>query len=208
MIVTKEEDGRARSQVAVGDISVPKSPSCDPAAAVRVGLAIGERFEVRYPFVRDTYTEYEQDAEGGGSFEAPTWKPGTRVENWHSPIWTGEDVPCPTDVADAIGTQILTVVGVYKPGRFPTRVFYERRWRDPDGKEFGKTKCRMTTVPAFRALASGYRHPFEMAKRSSSDGVLDAERRQGDGRRDDATNARSHHELHVPLISTLRGERQ
>ena len=130
--------------------------------------AIGEVVTVSHPFVRDVYTKHEQDEDGWCGIEVPTWRPGTRVENWHSPIWTGEDVPEPTNVADGVGAQILTVVGLYKPGRFPTRVFYERRWRDPDGKEFGKAKCRMTTVPAFRTLCAGYRVPFEMSHSESS----------------------------------------
>lgn len=125
--------------------------------------AIGEVFTVPHPFVRDTWTKHDEDQDGITSHDVPTWRPGTRVEIRHSPIWTGEDVPDPTDVADAMGAQIVTVVGVYRPGRFPTRVFYERQWRDPDGKHFGKRKCRMTTVNAFRTLTSGYRVPFELA---------------------------------------------
>lgn len=127
--------------------------------------AVGEVFTVSHPFVRDTFTEYERADDGEfDAVDVATWRPGTRVENRHSPVWTGEDVPDPTDVADALGEQVLTVVGVYKPGRFPTRVFYERQWRDPDGKMFGKTKCRMTTVPAFRRLVAGYRVAFEVAQ--------------------------------------------
>lgn len=129
---------------------------------MRTPPAIGEVFRVPHPFVRGTFTQYDEDEDGFSSSEIQTWRPGLRVENRHSPIWTGEDVPDPTNVADAIGAQILTVVGVYRPGRFPTRVFYERQWVDPDGKMFGKRKCRMTTVPAFYRIVAGFRVPYEL----------------------------------------------
>lgn len=110
----------------------------------------GAFFEARYPFVRDTYSAFD----GEGYSELSTWKPGTRA------------VPMgPEDsemVADAEGAIILTVVGVFKPGKFPTRVFFTRLWRDPDGREFGKGKCRMTTVGNFYALTRGYRHRYEL----------------------------------------------
>lgn len=128
--------------------------------------AIGEVFRVPYPFVRGTFTDYTIDEDGVGAQELPTWSPGVRVENWHSP--TGEDVPVHTAVADAMGAQTLTVVGVYRPGRFPTRVFYERQWVDPDGKVFGKRNCRVTTVPAFRRLAAGFRVEFELVSPQES----------------------------------------
>ena len=108
--------------------------------------------EARYPFVRDAYAAFD----GEGTVEIASWKPGTRGES-RGP----EDAEM---VADALGAIILTVVGVYKPGKFPTRVFFTRRWRDPDGREFGRNSCRVTTVSNFYALASGYRHYYEMAR--------------------------------------------
>jgi hypothetical protein len=52
------------------------------------------------------------------------------------------------------GRQILTVVDIYKPGRFPTRVFYTMKWVTPDGKG----GLKMTTVDAFRRRALGFMH--------------------------------------------------
>ena len=130
--------------------------------------AIGEVFRVPHPFVRETFTDYTLDEDGVGAQELPTWSPGLRSENRHSAVWTGEDVPVPTAVADALGAQVLTVVGVYRPGRFPTRVFYERQWVDPDGKVFGKRNCRVTTVPAFRRIVGGYRVEFELVSLQES----------------------------------------
>lgn len=114
--------------------------------------AIGEVFTLPYPFAR---AEYPFDGE-----DVPTWKPGTRSENRHSAVWTGEDVPVAYSVADAIGTQVLTVVGVYQPQGFPTRVFFTRSWVTPEGKAFGNRKCRATTVSAFGTLTGGYRHEY------------------------------------------------
>lgn len=138
--------------------------------------AIGDVFTVAYPFCEDTWTEHYDGDDGPAVDEIPTWKPGVRPEasdvgNEYSHIERWNE-------ADAMGAQILTVVGVYKPGRYPTRVFYSRQWRDPDGKLFGKAKLRMTTVAAFADLVRGYRHPFELSeattggagRRTGSDG--------------------------------------
>lgn len=120
--------------------------------------AIGQVFEVPYPFVQDTWVEHYVGEDGPTTDEVPTWKPGPRNEMRTAPY--GEEYY--PSVADAMGTQVLTVVGIYRPGRFPTRVFFTRQWRDPDGKVFGKLKCRIATLAAFAALTQGYRFPFEM----------------------------------------------
>ncbi len=114
----------------------------------------GEVYEVAYPFVRETHIVWDED----GSAEVPTWRPGTRNE-CRPP--TGEDVDT---FADGMGKQSITIIGTFKPGRFPLRVFYTRKWTDPDGKVFGKDCCRITTIHAFRSLVNGYRHRFEMAE--------------------------------------------
>lgn len=129
--------------------------------------AIGEVFTVPHPFVRDTWHGLDMDEAGIREHAVPTWRPGTRAEESADPnAYYGEQSV--VNVADAMGAQELTVVGVYRPGRFPTRVFYTRQWRDPDGKSFGKTKCRISTVPAFRAIVAGYRVPFEMIGKETS----------------------------------------
>lgn len=116
-------------------------------------LSPGDAFEAPYPFVRETYMEWDEE----GGVQVPTWRPGVRNEETAPrPGWEPDVVT----FADAVGRIILTVVSVHKPGRFAARVFYTRRWRDPDGREFGKNACRVTTVAAFRRLARGYRHEF------------------------------------------------
>lgn len=106
-------------------------------------------FNVAYPFVIDP----EREAE----FK---WKPGIRMELRGNTQFHVEDM-----LADAIGQQILTVVAVFKPGKYPTRVFFTRKWRDPSGKVFGKNALRITSLTAFMALTRGYRHEFELSVR-------------------------------------------
>lgn len=113
---------------------------------------IGRVFEVPYPYVKDTWVEYYGTDE---TDEVPTWKPGVRQEAMRGDEETYA-------VADGMGAQVVTVVGIYKPGRYPTRVFYSRQWRDPDGKLFGRAKCRSLIGSAFARLVQGYRYPFEL----------------------------------------------
>ena len=120
----------------------------------------GAFFEGRYPFFREKVSLPPDDPEGGYR-ETETWRPGTYSEVCgHG--YDGE--PCTHTVADGIGTIILTVVSVHRPGTYPTRVFFTRRWRDPDGKEFGKTKLHIAVASKFYALSRGYRHDYEMSK--------------------------------------------
>ncbi len=125
------------------DWNPPEKPTVIAGAVIEVG----------HPFIRAPYTAHDGE---GGNFEVIGWRPGTRAEQT-SPD-DGEDF------ADATGTQILTVVSIHKPGRFPMRVFYTRQWRDPDGREFGKAHLRVTTMQAFQTLIKGYRWPYEIAE--------------------------------------------
>lgn len=113
-------------------------------------IVIGEIFEVPHPFVREEYQDFEDDK----PLVKYRWKPGTRqVDPGDGRLW---------HEADAVGKQILTVVGVYQPQGFQTRVFYTRRWRDPNGTEFGTKGCRVTALSAFRQLTQGYRYNVEV----------------------------------------------
>lgn len=114
-------------------------------------IEAGSVHEAPYPFVRDTYTEWSED----GACDYPTWKPGVRMEDI-SP----EDV---AGFADGVGRILLTVISVHRPSpRYPTRVFFTRQWVGPDGRKFGRTNCRVTTLTAFRRMAQGYRHPYSV----------------------------------------------
>jgi hypothetical protein len=106
-------------------------------------ISAGAVFDFPYPFVKLVPSDSEW-----------TWKPGCRMEDYLDEQYA---------TADAMGSQIITVIGTYKPGRFPKRVFYTRKWRDPNGTEFGKPKCRVISISAFRGIIGGYRHHFDMA---------------------------------------------
>lgn len=103
----------------------------------------GDVFEVEYPFVKEPDPEHD-------FLDGPwdPWKPGI------------EHLMCaPDDVeafADALGKMVLTVIGVYKPGKYPTRIFFTRKWVSPSGKEFGKGGLKIATTPKFNRLRSGY----------------------------------------------------
>ena len=115
-------------------------------------IVIGAVIEVAHPFILEEYNGLDVD----GPFTTKSWRPGVRMEQ------TGPEDFDP--FADGVGTQIVTVVSKHKPGKWPERVFYTRRWRAPNGSEFGKTKMRITTVQAFRTLIKGYRHHYQMAE--------------------------------------------
>ena len=99
-----------------------------------------------YPFVRYVANLYDED--DGCPYQTEGWRPG-----------------CTLYVADGVGSMVLDVVATFKPGRFLERVFYTRRWIDPDGREFGNTSTlRIATTGKFRRLLKGYRYPFEVCE--------------------------------------------
>lgn len=122
-------------------------------------IKVGAMIEVAHPFVRSTYTDFD----GERPYERATWRPGTRGENVGP-----EEVDM---VADGIGTQIVTVVSVHRPGTFPPRVFFTRRWRDPDGREFGKNKCHVKSQQGFRSIIAGFRHEYRLLDVPQSRGL-------------------------------------
>ena len=113
----------------------------------------GQSFEVPYPFVRVTVELPPDDPEANQMATVESWRPGVE--------WSQDSPYCEAEAAaDGIGAMLLTVIDVHKPGRFPARVFFTRQWRDPDGKVFGKSGLRITTVPAFLRRTKGYMHEF------------------------------------------------
>ncbi|MBC3943325.1 hypothetical protein [Sphingomonas albertensis] len=116
----------------------------------RVEVIEGAVFAVRYPFVRETYQSIGED----GYVDILSWRPGTTCENtWDGDVDYG---------ADGEGWQRLTVVGVYQPPRFPTRVFYTRDWVNPDGIAFGKRSLQICTREKFKRLIAGYKFHYEL----------------------------------------------
>lgn len=108
----------------------------------------GQTITVAYPFVRDRYVKIDEH----GYNETPTWKPGCRYEETYNRY--GE--PDYDVVADGMGSQILTIIDIHKPGKYPERVFFTIAWISPDGKKFGKSKLRIMTTEAFKRRASGF----------------------------------------------------
>jgi len=113
---------------------------------------IGDVRAARYPFVRDSYSYYDTEAEASAELE--TWKPGVRFEVCG---YYGDDSEAR---ADGEGEIIFTVVDVHKPGKYATRVFLTRQFRDPDGGVFGKPKLHIWTLEKFNRLSRGYQYPY------------------------------------------------
>ena len=111
-----------------------------------------------YPFGRYVADLIIED----GYYRTEGWRPGCTAEEDER---DEHGYPSNVVVADGTGSMVLEVVATFKPGRFPERVFYTRRWVDPDGREFGKpNKLRVTTAAHFRRLLKGYRHDFEVSE--------------------------------------------
>ncbi len=106
----------------------------------------GVTYSVWFPFVRDEY-EPPQNWSADGTRRLETWRPGWRYvprsPEDTEPEWDGD------------GEERRLLVAICKPGRYPARAFYVRQWSDPDGKIFGKTALRMTTLTAFRKWSLG-----------------------------------------------------
>lgn len=120
-------------------------------------FACWQEHRAPYPFVRTKWEAPPEDPyeEGGAPNMQESWRPGVEHEN----ISQYEDA---YTFAEGVGEVIYTVIGVFKPGSYPTRVFFVRQWIDPEGKRFGSTKLRITTQQNFRTLIKGYRHEYEL----------------------------------------------
>jgi hypothetical protein len=60
-------------------------------------------------------------------------------------------------VAGKMEEMHLTIVDIHKPGKYPTRVFYTRKWKDLNGKVFGKNNLHICATGKFKRLIKGYR---------------------------------------------------
>ena len=105
-----------------------------------------EVYRAPYPFVmvESTYFDFELNHE---MRDDPTWRPGVEFPEKGKPEAR----------ADGMGEVILTVVSRHKPSpKHQERVFYTRRWRDPEGREFGNDKLHVTTAQAFARRKRGW----------------------------------------------------
>ena len=109
----------------------------------------GEIFKIEHPFVLEDYTEWDME----GSHTYKTWCPGIRYVQYGP---EGEA----DAIADGIGEQEITIVSIHKPGRYPERVFYTRKWIDPSGKAFGSSKLRIATTQKVSNILKGYKYGY------------------------------------------------
>lgn len=120
-------------------------------------MKIGDIFVVKYPFVRCEVDIYHPDDDGGVTHQAlKSWRPGCECE---TNDYGGADWSC-----DKEGEMILEVISIHKPGKYPERVFYTRKWKNPAGEIFGKPGLKITTSQNFKQLAKGYRHDYVPAE--------------------------------------------
>ena len=111
-------------------------------------MNIADVYTVKFPFVRSSYVDWS-DGEG---IEVKFWQPGTRVEMVY---------PDDTELfADGEGKMVLKVISIHKPGKYPERIFYTRKFIDPDGKFFGKGNLHIAVVSKFRRLAESYYYDY------------------------------------------------
>ena len=109
----------------------------------------GQTFEIEYPFILGDY-----DPGDDGRPLPQSWKPGIRIEADEYDSYA---------FADGVGKMTLVFVAQFKPGRYPTRVFFTRQFTAPDGRTFGKSKLHICTLEKFRRISSGYLYDFELA---------------------------------------------
>ena len=122
-------------------------------------------FEIDYPFSRVMYTPPPD--EDGQFTDILSWRPGI----WWNQVASDDSAV----LADGMGKMILSIVSIHKPGKWPTRVFYVREWKTPEGKMFGKQRCMVKAQSAFKGLLNGYRHQFEMSTPEQCQKHLDSE---------------------------------
>ena len=107
----------------------------------------GQVLERWTPFILEDKELVSFDPEGCGVTTIKSWRPGFR----------SEFVP-PDDsrlVWDGDGAEIRTIVAVVKIDKGPPRILCRRKWRRPDGVEFGKDNVRMTTPSGLGGWQSG-----------------------------------------------------
>lgn len=112
-------------------------------------ISAGDVFTVVYPFVKDSSWHAEEGELSGG------WRPGVSFE--------GDEDREPICVAGGEGEMILEVISTHKPGKkYPNRIFYTRKWKDPDGRMFGKASLRIISEKNFKEMIKGYRYQYEI----------------------------------------------
>ncbi|KCZ47751.1 hypothetical protein [Hyphomonas sp. CY54-11-8] len=119
---------------------------------------IEKTYAVAWPFLK---VDNSEDRNEWDLHDLGAWKPG--FENEYADPYGESSYP----VCDGMGQMLLTVVSLHKPGpKYPTRVFYTRKWIDPDGKVFGASKLRTSVAWAFRNKLKIPEYLLELEMRS------------------------------------------
>jgi hypothetical protein len=113
-------------------------------------INVGDVFRVTYPFVLKEISLW--DDEGLNKFKS--WVPGIDYEL----VYPDESKP----IAHGEGYMILEVISTHKPGKYPERVFFTRKYSDPDGKIFGKGNLHICSLQKFKRIASSYQFEYEI----------------------------------------------
>jgi len=129
-------------------------------------IEAGETYEAVYPFVITRWTIYSDGENGETTGEdIQSWRPGCHVY---------DNPDGGVSVAEGIGSCLFTVISVHRPGNYPERVFYTRKWKGPDGKVFGKNDLKITTTGNFRRMLKGYRYDYDIElKEVSADSIYE-----------------------------------
>lgn len=110
----------------------------------------GDVFAVDAMFCRTLHSFYD----GSGDNEFLSWKPGFEFEA----RTCAELEPYP--VFHGWGKVVYTVISYHKlPKPYPARVFYTRKFVDPDGKEFGKNGLKIKSVGNFKSMVKAKSFP-------------------------------------------------
>ena len=121
-------------------------------------MSLNDEITVVYPFIKAPVTLMDDE----GPFTMMSWRPGTI----DPPVGTRLYPEHSADhfrMAHGEGHMLLRMIKeVELPSPYKTRVFYVRRWRDPDGKEFGKTTLRVCTFRVWASMRTGYRFPYQL----------------------------------------------
>lgn len=126
--------------------------------ALRLDAPPPAEIEAPYPFLRDQYEmpPPECDGDGNDPWTDPEivacWRPGVREEcEYH-----GDEVVAVCRDADGTGAILLTEFAEFRNAQGREMVTYKRRWRDPDGRVFGKGDYRTCSREKFERMAKGY----------------------------------------------------
>lgn len=107
------------------------------ALTKRTSIEAGDVFTVECPFVRE-YKRLPDDI--GSDSSTWTWRPGVNGARAHG-----------------MGSVTYTVISTHAlPSPYPRRVFFTRRWRAPDRREFGKSRLIIMTSGQFKRRLNGY----------------------------------------------------